>query len=1075
MNDERQSDQAGVTDARAGTKRPVRYSDVETLAWPEERDACGVGFVADIRGRKSHKTLQRALTALCNLSHRGAVSADGLTGDGAGVLTGIPHELFRRELAARGVTLGRDEDLGVGVFFVSNEAPVERMYALIGEAIARSALEVLGWRDVPINDDALGEEARRRRPILRHVLLKRPAGLDGDAFERLLYLTRKRIENALWDADLGRFYIPSFSHRTLSYKGLMVAPQLSAFYLDLADPVYETSIAVFHQRYSTNTMPRWSLAQPFRFLAHNGEINTLQGNVNFMRGREPVLESAVWGDALSEILPVIEPGGSDSAALDNAFELLVLSGRDPAHALMMLVPEAFEETGDLDPDLRGFYDYHATLMEPWDGPAALALTDGRVAVAALDRNGLRPQRYWIGKDGTVVVGSEAGIVPLEEEVIERGRLGPGMMLAVDTVEGRLLYNDEIKARYAARRPYREWMETRTLRPPHNETGEDAPDAWEPGVLTRTQKMFGYTSEDYDRIFEPMVFDSAVPVGSMGDDTPLAVLSELPQSLYRYFKQRFAQVTNPPIDPLRERLVMSLETVVGPRGSLLEETEASAAVMKFASPLITQGELSWLEAQAQFRAQTLEARFPVAAGPEGLEEALTGLCDEAERAVRAGTGLLILSDREVDEAWAPLPMLLATAAVHHRLLRAGLRTRAAIVCDTGEPREDHHYACLIGYGAALVHPYLALATARDVPQASRRGELVTPEAAALHYRKAVEKGLLKIMSKMGISALSSYRGAQIFEAVGIDQSVIDRYFVGTPSRIGGAGLGVFGADALRFHAEAYGENATLQDRGLYRFRKAGEYHALNPLVFKALHKAVRTESFEAYGEYSKLVDERAPCNLRDLLQLKRAETPLPLDEIEPVESIVTRFSTQAMSHGSVSREAHETLAVAMNRLGAKSNSGEGGEDPVRFHPYETDRPDLSQAPWHPEAGDLANSAIKQIASGRFGVTPDYLVSADELEIKMAQGSKPGEGGQIPGHKVSEDIARIRRSVPGVTLISPPPHHDIYSIEDLSQLIYDLKAREQRSARRGQARRHGGGRDHRGGGRQGLRGQHPDFGL
>ena len=1022
-----------MNDAQKGAMRPMRYSDVETLAWPKERDACGVGFVADIEGRKSHRTLQRALTALCNLSHRGAVSADGLTGDGAGVLTGMPHGLFRRELAARGIALGRDEDLGVGVFFVSNEAPVEEMYALIDEVITGSALELLCWRDLPIDDDALGEEARRRRPILRHVLMKRPAGLDDDAFERLLYLTRKRIENALWDADLGRFYIPSFSHRTLSYKGLMVAPQLSAFYLDLADPIYETSIAVFHQRYSTNTMPRWSLAQPFRFLAHNGEINTLQGNVNFMRGREPVLSSTVWGETLPEILPVIEPGGSDSAALDNAFELLVLSGRDPAHALMMLVPEAFEETGDLDPDLRGFYDYHATLMEPWDGPAALALTDGRVAVASLDRNGLRPQRYWIGKDGTVVVGSEAGIVPLEEEVIERGRLGPGMMLAVDTAEKRLLYNDDIKARYAARRPYKRWMDTRTLRPPHV---EEAPDAWEPGTLSRTQKMFGYVSEDYDRIFEPMVFDSAVPVGSMGDDTPLAVLSELPQSLYRYFKQRFAQVTNPPIDPLRERLVMSLETVVGPRGRLLEEDESSAAVMKFASPLITQKELDWLKEQA-FGAQTLAARFPVAAGPEGLSGALESLCDEAERAVRAGAGLLILSDRDVGEAWAPLPMLLATAAVHHRLLRLGLRTRAAIVCDTGEPREDHHYACLIGYGAALVHPYLAYATARDVPSASRRDEPVSPEEAVTHYRKAIEKGLLKIMSKMGISALSSYRGAQIFEAVGIDQSVIDRYFVGTPSRIGGAGLTVFATDALRFHAEAYGENFALQDRGVYRFRKAGEYHALNPLVFKALHKAVRTESFEAYEAYSKLVDERAPCNLRDLLQYKRAETPLPLDEVEPVESIVTRFSTQAMSHGSVSREAHETLAVAMNRLGAKSNSGEGGEDPVRFRAYETDRPDLSRAPWHPKAGDRANSAIKQIASGRFGVTPDYLVSADELEIKMAQGSKPGEGGQIPGHKVSEDIARIRRSVPGVTLISPPPHHDIYSIEDLSQLIYDLK--------------------------------------
>lgn len=1015
-----------------------RYSDIETLAWPTERDACGVGFIADLYGRRSHQTLQHALSALCNLSHRGAVSADGLTGDGAGVLTQIPHRLFRRELAAQGISLERDEDLAVGVFFVANDAPVDEMYRLVDEVIAASPLKRLLWREVPIIDEALGKEARSRRPVLRQVLLKRPEGLDDDAFERLLYLTRKRTETKLHDAGLGRSYIPSFSSRTLSYKGLMVAPQLSAFYLDLADPDYETAIAVFHQRYSTNTMPRWSLAQPFRFLAHNGEINTLQGNVNFMRAREAVLKSGLWGDDVSDLLPIIQPGGSDSAALDNVFELLTLSGRDPIHTLLMMVPEAFEEKA-LDESVRGFYEYHNALMEPWDGPAALAFSDGRYAVAALDRNGLRPQRYWLCDDGTVVVGSEAGMVPVSEaRVTEKGRLGPGTLLAVDTHEGRLWRNDAIKAHYASQKPYAQWVATHMKRPPKVDTIEPTHvPVLEPHALTRLQKLFGYGLEDYDRIFEPMVYGGDIPVGSMGDDTPLAVLSEQPQSLYRYFKQRFAQVTNPPIDPLRERLVMSLETVVGPRGSILEEDERSARVLRFPSPLIGGDELAWLREASGLEVCTLPTHFEVFEGPEGLEQALERLTEEALAAVQGGAEVLVLSDREAGDRYVPIPMLLATAAVHHRLLREGLRTRTAIVCDTGEPREDHHYACLLGYGAALVHPYLAYASAQDVPAKSRRDEPVSPEEAVRNYRKAIEKGLLKIMSKMGISTVSSYRGAQIFEAVGVDGEVILRHFTGTPSRIGGAGLETFATDALRFHAEAYGEDPELKDRGVYRFRKAGEYHALNPLVFKALHKAVRTESFEAFTQYAELVDTRSPANLRDLLDYKKAVEPIPLDEVEGVEAIVARFTTQAMSHGSVSREAHETLAVAMNRLGGKSNSGEGGEDSIRYRPYGEDRADLSFASWHPKAGDWANSAIKQVASGRFGVTPDYLVSAQELEIKMAQGSKPGEGGQIPGHKVNGEIARIRRSVPGVTLISPPPHHDIYSIEDLAQLIYDLK--------------------------------------
>jgi glutamate synthase (ferredoxin) len=1013
-------------------------SDFSTLSWPHERDACGVGFIARLDGGPTRTILDHALKALQNLAHRGAVSADGRTGDGAGVLTQLPYALFRRELDAAGVALERDEDLAVGVFFVDNSAPFDEMYDLIDGVIDASPLRRLMWRDPPLDDGALGDHARARRPILRQVLLGRPAGLDDVAFERLLYLTRKRIERALADAGMGRSYIPSFSSRTIVYKGLMVADQLSTFYRDLADPDYATQIAVFHQRYSTNTMPRWSLAQPFRFLAHNGEINTLQGNVNFMRSREPVLASSVFGDEIADLLPIVQPGGSDSAVLDNAFELLVMAGREPLHALHMLVPEAYESNPDVDPELRAFYEYHATLMEPWDGPAALALSDGRYAVAGLDRNGLRPQRYWISESGLVVVGSEAGMVPLDERVVEKGRLGPGTVLAVDTARGVVLRNDDVKRTLAARAPYRQWVGEHLVTP-----GELADDpissrGWVRDALVRTQAAFGYSTEDYDRIFEPMVFGADIPVGSMGDDTPLAVLSEQPQPLYRYFKQRFAQVTNPPIDPLRERMVMSLQTVIGPRGPLLEESPMSARVVRFDSPIIDEAQFAWLKEQAFLAPIVLPALFPVSDGPEGLERALESLCDTAVEAVERRHGLIVLSDRGVDPDHAPIPMLLAASAVHQRLLRAGRRTRVALVCDTGEPREDHHVACLVGYGVALVHPYLALATARDVPgQAKHAPEGFDPTVAARNYVKALEKGLLKIMSKMGISAISSYRGGQIFEALGVAQDVVDRYFTGTPSRIGGADLGAFALDALRQHAEAFGEHPVLQDRGIYRFRKAGEYHALNPLVFKALHKAVRTESQEAYAEYARLVDERAPMTLRDLVTFRRAGPSLPLDEVEPIDAIVRRFSTQAMSHGSVSREAHETLAIAMNRIGGKSNSGEGGEDPQRYRPYERDMPELSHGSWHPKAGDWGNSTIKQVASGRFGVTAEYLVSASELEIKMAQGSKPGEGGQIPGHKVNGEIARIRRSVPGVTLISPPPHHDIYSIEDLSQLIYDLK--------------------------------------
>ena len=1024
---------------------PARTSDFESLAWPRERDACGVGFIADLHGRRERRVLEHALEALANLAHRGAVSADGRTGDGAGILTQLPYRILQRDLARAGVDGVADDELAVGVFFVANDAPWERIYEVIEEALDASALRLLMWRDPPVDEGALGELALLRRPVLKQAVLGKPAGLDALGFERLLYLTRKRIERALADADLGRAYVPSFSSRTVVYKGLMVADQLPAFYRDLADPDYETALAVFHQRYSTNTVPRWSLAQPFRMLAHNGEINTLQGNVNLMAAREPVLESRVWGGDVTDLLPIVPPGASDSAALDNVLEVLALSGRDPLHALAMLVPPAFEGDDVMDAEVRAFYRYHASVMEPWDGPAALAVSDGRRAIAALDRNGLRPQRFQISESGLVVVGSEAGMVRLPSDgIVERGRLGPGEMLAVDTETGRLLRDAELKKELAGEYPYRAWLDANLLRPPaFDPRPARAPEGDE---RVRLQTAMGYVSEDLDRIFEPMVFDGAIPVGSMGDDTPLAVLSEQPQQLWRFFKQRFAQVTNPPIDPYRERTVMSLETTVGPRGPLLDDSERSAAVMRFPGPIIDEAQLEWILAQERFEVARVDTRFEVAAGPEAMAEALDRIEEEATAAVRGGAGLVLLSDRGVDEEYAAVPILLATGAVHHRLIREGLRTRSALLLETAEPREDHHYACLIGYGAALIHPYLALATCRTVPDQVRRDDPLGPEAAVRNYVAAVDQGLLKIMSKMGISTISSYRAAQVFEAVGVDRELIDRCFRGTPSHLGGFGLEQIAGDVLRLHAEGFGENGALVDRGIYRFRKAGEYHAFNPLVFKALHKAVREDDPESYRRYAELVDGRPPTTLRDLLEPRPLGAPVPLDEVEPVEAIVRRFTTQAMSHGSVSREAHETLAIAMNRLGAGSNSGEGGEDPDRFEPYDRDRDDRSLASWHPEAGDWANSAIKQVASGRFGVTAHYLSTARELEIKMAQGSKPGEGGQIPGFKVSDEIARIRHSVPGVTLISPPPHHDIYSIEDLAQLIHDLK-RVQKDARVG----------------------------
>ena len=996
-----------------------------------DHDACGVGFVATTGGR-SHAILELALAAVARLTHRGAVSADGKSGDGAGVLTQVPHRLLVPDLYRLGVRVARHADLGVGMVFLPREERAQaRARAIIEDAILREGLVLFGWRRVPVAVSALGQDAARTRPEIEQVLIGRPERLGGDEFERALYLARKVIERRLGEAGVADCYLPSCSHQTVVYKGMFTAPQLPRFYVDLRDPRFDTALAVFHQRYSTNTFPSWPLAQPFRLLAHNGEINTLWGNANWMRAREPHLRSSLWRERIRDLLPVIQPGGSDSAMLDNVAELLVRSGRPLLHALMMLVPEAWEGQPEMPDDLRAFYAFHAGMSEPWDGPAALAFSDGRWAAAMLDRNGLRPARYAITEDGLVVVASEVGVLDLDPaRIVEKGRLGPGRMIAVDTASGRILTDAAIKREAASRRPYGAWLQAARVRltagrevaaassPPPPASAADRPDA----PLVRRLAAFGYSQEEIHRVLAPMFTEAKEPVGSMGDDTPLAVLSSRPRLAYGYVKQRFAQVTNPPIDPLRERLVMSLHTLLGARGSFLEETPEHARLVELATPLLGAADLAALTAlgDGAFRARTLRALFPVAQGAEGLERALVQLCDEAAYQVEEGTALLVLSDRDVDAAYAPIPMLLAVGAVHQSLIRRGLRMRVSLVADTGEARDVHHIAALIGYGASAVCPYLAF----DLIDAESRRTGADPAAAAANYRSAIEAGLLKVMSKMGISTISSYHGAQIFEAVGLDHALVEWALTGTPSRLGGIGLAELAEDTLARHREAFRRDRppALGDPGLFRFRKDGEYHAFHPAVLRTLHRLAASAGRDDYVAYAREVLHRPPTALRDLLEF-RERPPVPLEDVEPAEAIVRRFVVSSMSHGSLSREAHETLAIAMNRLGARASSGEGGEAPARYAP----RPD----------GESANCAVKQVASGRFGVTTAYLGAAQELEIKMAQGSKPGEGGQIPGTKVTEEIARIRRAQPGITLISPPPHHDIYSIEDLAQLIYDLK--------------------------------------
>ncbi len=1007
-----------------------------------EHDACGVGFIADIGGERSNRVVAYGIQSLCNLGHRGALDADAKTGDGAGLLTQIPYKIFRPEVARLGHHLYHDEDLGVGFFFLphDNAYAQARAKAITEEVLASRGLFLFGWRpEVPINVRVLGDKAQATMPRIEQALIAKPEGMGPDEFERRLFLARNEIEKLAAEDRIKNFYISSFSSRVIIYKGLLISASLDKFYRDLANPDYDSALCIFHQRYSTNTFPTWPLGQPFRMLGHNGEINTVKGNRNWMRAREAELTAEYWGDDIDLLKPIIQPGGSDSASLDNALEALVMSGRDILHAMTMLVPSAWRGNPGVSPALAAFYEYHACFNEPWDGPAALVFSDGLKVGACLDRNGLRPARYKLTDDGIFSLGSEVGTIELDDaRVIEKGRLGPGEMIAVDTVNRRLLRDADIKNELAAQKPYQRWLDENLIRLAALVPKDAIPEPTEetdPLTLTERQVAFGYSSEELDVILKPMLKDGAEPFGSMGDDTALAVLSLQPRLLYTYFCQLFAQVTNPPIDPLREKLVMSLNTIMGWRRNLLGETPEHARLISAEGPILFEHELEALRAHPAPEAKlaTVDAVWPLAEGNAGLENAVTRLCAEVERAVDDGCCLVVLSDRAVDYAHAPVPMLLAMGAVHHHLTRTGKRMRVSIICETGEARDVHHMACLIGYGASSVVPYLAFATCREIIEKMPAEGRPTYAQAIKNYRSGLESGILKIMSKMGISVLASYRGAQIFECIGLASSLVEKCFTGTSTQIEGIGFREVADETLRRHALAYGapgaegtqrKPAALVNPGFYRFRPTGEAHAVTPPMIKNFHTFVQTNKAEDYHKYVQTTLNATPIAIRDLLELVPPSSgPIPIDEVEPIEDIRRRFTTAGMSLGALSPEAHECLAIAMNRIGGKSNSGEGGEDPARFHV----RPN----------GDFANSAIKQIASGRFGVNATYLASAKEIEIKMAQGAKPGEGGQLPGHKVSVYIAKLRKATPGVSLISPPPHHDIYSIEDLAQLIYDLK--------------------------------------
>ncbi|MBX7236394.1 MAG: glutamate synthase large subunit [Caldilineales bacterium] len=1033
------------------TPAPFGYPAKQGLYDPAfEKDACGVGFVVNIKGERSHDIVRQAMTVLVHLNHRGACGCEANTGDGAGINLQLPDKFLRRVAAECGCALPPLGQYGVGMVFLPKDADLRRTFEQEFEQIvAEEGQTVLGWRTVPTNNQSLGETAQAGEPFIRQVFIGRNeqalVGQDALAFERKLYVIRKRAERAIrynGHEHGNRFYIASLSSRTLVYKGMLLAEQVEEYYPDLVAPDMEAAIAVVHSRFSTNTFPSWERAHPYRYLIHNGEINTIRGNVNWMYARQSVVKSDLFGPDLDKVRQqIIDPDGSDSAQFDNAMEFLHLAGRPLHHVAMMMIPEPWSNHESMSPAKKAFYEYHATMMEPWDGPASIVFTDGTVVGAVLDRNGLRPSRYYVTQDGIVVMASEVGVLGDEiapENVAYKARLQPGRMFLVDTAQGRIIADEEIKETMAWAHPYQEWLDANLV---ELDNLPEPPDLYQADLhdsVLHRQHIFGYTFETLRTLIAPMARNGVEALGSMGDDAPVAVLSDRPQLLYTYFRQLFAQVTNPPLDAIREELVTATDVMMGTEGNILETAPENCRQIRLKNPILTNVQLAKLAhiKEPGFKSQKLPMIFPIKEGWQGLERALDYLFMLADEAIEQGVNIFILSDRGVSREMAPIPALLATAGLHHHLIRQETRTQCAILVESGEPREVHHFALLIGYGATAVNPYMAFETIYDLIDQGIVTD-ITYEKARAHYIKSAMKGVIKVCSKMGISTLQSYCGAQIFEALGLSRKLVDKYFTWTPTRIEGIGLEQIYEEVKMRHLRAYPDRAdrpgVLVAGGDYQWRAEGERHLFNPLTIHKLQAAVRTrdgqvwgQGYRAFKEYSRLVDEqeRGYCTLRGLLDFKFAETPIPLDEVEPASKIVKRFKTGAMSYGSISQEAHETLAIAMNRLGGRSNTGEGGEDPARYG-------------WTNERGDSKNSAIKQVASGRFGVTSQYLVQARELQIKMAQGAKPGEGGQLPGAKVYPWIAKVRHSTPGVGLISPPPHHDIYSIEDLGELIHDLK--------------------------------------
>jgi glutamate synthase (NADPH/NADH) large chain len=1002
-----------------------------------ERDACGMGFVANIKGKPSHQIVAEALSLLCNMEHRGGQGCETSTGDGAGILLQIPHAFLQTQCASIGIELPSAGDYGVGMFFLTPDDAIRQQTEQVFEEIVRTEGQVfLGWRTVPTNNASLGDTSKSVQPVIRQAFIGRGTlqASDAMAFERKLYVIRKLAEIALrYDkavAGSNYFYMPSLSSKTIVYKGMLTTEQVGKFYLDLQDESVESGLALVHSRFSTNTFPSWDRAHPYRYVIHNGEINTLRGNVNWMHARQAVCQSDLFKDDLQKILPVIDNNGSDTAMFDNTLEFLVMSGRSLPEAVMMMVPEPWSNHESMSAEKKAFYEFNSCIMEPWDGPAAMGFTDGTMIGACLDRNGLRPSRYYVTKDDKIILASEVGVIHVEpDNVVLKERLRPGRMLLVDTAQGRIISDEELKQKIVTQKPYQQWLDEHLV---DLEELDDAPELPEPNHATVMQRQvaFGYTFEELRKVFEPMAQSGVEPIGSMGNDSPLAILSDRPQRLYNYFKQLFAQVTNPPIDSIREEIITATGTTIGSEGNLLHPTPESARHIRLKSPVLSNEEFAKIRhiRRPGFKSMTIPIFFKAAEGAKGLEAALQEMCEAADRLIDKGYTMLILSDRGIDRENAAIPALLAVAGLHHHLIRQGTRTKVSLLLESGEPREVHHFALLLGYGCNAINPYLAFESLDDM---IRQGILVNikHDKAVKNYIKASTKGVIKVLSKMGISTIQSYRGAQIFEAIGLKSDFIEKYFTWTPSRIGGIGLEEVAIEALVHHTAAFseqeGRDSVLDAGGDYQWRKDGERHLYSPKTIHNLQQACRTNDYNLFNTYTKDINDQSEKHftLRGLLDFKKTNGSVPLDEVESVESICHRFKTGAMSYGSISKEAHESLAIAMNRVGGKSNTGEGGEDPARFIPDAN--------------GDSRRSAIKQVASGRFGVTSNYLVNADEIQIKMAQGAKPGEGGQLPGRKVYPWIAEVRGSTPGVGLISPPPHHDIYSIEDLAELIHDLK--------------------------------------